>query len=116
MEALYGRAGSVFGWIDLDTGRIINRAGRHAAFVVGNNVYNWSGRHVGWWHDNHLRNHSGQVALFLRGASGLGPAIPALAATPARPAIAAVPAKPALAATPAKPARSASWAPTVPFA
>jgi hypothetical protein len=115
MEPLYDRSGHVHGWIDRQSDRIINLRGRHVAFVEGDSVYNWRGQHVGSWHDDHIRNHTGQVAVFLRGASGLGPAIPALAAVPARPAIAAVPARPALNARPARPSRSTSWAAMVPF-
>ena len=116
MEPLYDRGGRVFGWIDLESGRIRKPHGRHAAFVVGDSVFDWRGRHVAWWQENHVRDSNGRVALFLRGAEGLGPAVPALAAVPARPAIAAVPARPALAARPARPARSASWANAIPFA
>jgi hypothetical protein len=116
MEPLYGDGGQVFGWIDLPSGRIINRDGQHAAFVIGEDIYNWHGQHVAWWLRNHVRDHAGRVALFLRGAGGLGIALPALAATPAGPAIAAVPARPALAATPARAAFSAAWANAIPFA
>ncbi|WP_425414195.1 4-fold beta flower protein [Pleomorphomonas koreensis] len=116
MQPLYDSRGSVHGWVDLDTGRIINRHGQHIAFIRGDSIYDWHGHHVAWWHDDHVRDRNGRVALFLRGASGLGPAIPALGAVPARPAIHAVPAMPALSAKPARPARSASWAASIPFA
>lgn len=115
MEPIYDAKGKVYGWVDRQTGRIINLRGKHVAFVDGDSVFSWNGKHIGWWQNDHIRNQSGQVAVFLRGASGLGPAIPALAATPARPAIAAVPARPALSARPARSARKTSWAPLVPF-
>jgi hypothetical protein len=116
VEPLFDRLGAVFGWIDLQSGKIVNRQGRHSAFVANGSVYDWRGRHVAWWHDDHIRNHSGQIALFLRDAGGFGPAKPALSAIPVRPAIAVTPARPVTSATPARPARSASWAPLIPFA
>jgi len=94
MEALYDRAGRVYGWLQRDTGRIINPRGQQIAFIDGDSVYNWHGQHVAWWHDDHICSHSGQIALFLRGASGLGASMPALSSLPARPSLVFLPTLP----------------------
>ena len=68
MEPLYDQSGEVYSWITRQTGRIVDLLGRHVAFVEGENVYNWGGQHIGWWQKRHIRNHDGDVALFLHRA------------------------------------------------
>lgn len=115
MEPLYERSGRVYAWINRQRGHIISLHGHHIAFVEGDSVYNWRGQHIGWWEGDHVRNHQGQVAVFLRGASGLGVGVPGLAGIPGMPGIAGVPGRPGLAGRPGRSGRSASWASMVPF-
>jgi hypothetical protein len=86
------------------------------AFVEADSVYNLHGQHLGWWQRDHIRNHAGEVVVFLRDATGLGVTTPTLGATPTRPAIQTVPTRRARGIRPIKVTnKRPAWAQTVPF-
>jgi hypothetical protein len=115
MEPLYDHTGQVYGWINQATGRNLNLLGQHVAFVEGGNVHNWSGQHIGWWQEQHIRNHAGEIGVFLRGAGSFGLIRPILKTAPRRPTAEAVPAQPVRAPPPARPGWRLAWAQVMPF-
>jgi hypothetical protein len=115
MEPLYDQTGQVHRWINRPIGRIVNLSGQHMAFVEDGNVYNWNGQHIGWWQERHLRNHAGEVALFLRNASSFGLTRPILDTTPRQPVAEAIPPQPVRAPAPTRSPRQLAWAQVMPF-
>ena len=81
MDPLFDRSGQVYGWLDMSAGRIMDRRGRHVALIRDGKVHDYRGKHLGWWDGDHFRDRTGAVAVYERGASGLGflaplPALP----------------------------------------
>ena len=115
MEPLYDQSGEVYSWMTRQTGRIVDLLGRHVAFVEGENVYNWSGQHIGWWQKQHIRNHDGDVAVFLHRARDFGLIRPVLAMAPRQPTAQPIPTQPVRAPPLTKAACRLAWAQSMPF-
>lgn len=115
MEALYQRAGRVYAWLDLATGRIYGLRGENLAFLDGDSIYDWHGRHIAWWQDGHIRDHHGAVALFTAGATNLGVVRPVLAVRPTKPVKAVAPVRPVKQVKPLRPVKRLSWSTALPF-
>lgn len=115
MEALYDSRGQVYAWLDQRNARIMDRGGRPVALIRGDKVHGYNGRHLGWWDNDHLRDSTGSVALYKRGARGLGviPPLPALPPLPPMPVMAPLPTIPAL--PPLRPFNRTAWANRMPF-
>jgi hypothetical protein len=109
MDALYDKSGKVTAWYDRPNGDIVDLSGRHIAFVDGDSVYNYSGSHVGWWQNGHIRDSSGAVAVFTKGASGLGLYPPYLSYPPYQPYKSFRPYRPFKAFKPYKPYLTSNW-------
>ena len=111
MEPLYDRRGQVYAWLRSNEGQIINRQGRHVAFIVNGNVYAYHrSQHLGWWDEGHMRDHRGAVVVFTKDATGLIVGKPGLAGVPGVPGIAGVPGRPGLPGTPGRPGNAGACA------
>lgn len=106
-EPLYDRNGRVAAFI-LSRSRIVTPQGRSVAWVRERSIYDYQGGHLAWWYGDHIRDHSGQLMYWLRGAStGLVHPIPQIPPIPGIPSI--EPIKPIPSIPPMKPMRRLSW-------
>jgi len=83
MEALFGRDGSVVGWLHPEN-VIVDRAPQCRAFVQGDSIFSMDGRYLGAFRSGFLRDAVGAAVAFVRGASG-GPSKPATKLPPLPP-------------------------------
>jgi hypothetical protein len=73
MTPVFDRLGAVVGWV-LDD-RILDRGGRHRAFIHGSAVYGYDSRYRGTFKRGFFRDRSGNAVAFVQGAAG-GPLLP----------------------------------------
>ena len=108
MDAIYDRTGAAIAF--LDGARIVSLQGASLAWVDGSgNVYDYDGRHLGWWRNGHLRGRDGGVVAWMRGATGLGVALPHARLPPPPPRRSHEPHRQTPASPPAQPGGKHAW-------
>ncbi len=106
MEPTFDRSCSLVGWLESD--KIFDRHMSYNGFIKNLYIFGRTNTYLGIMKDGFLRDRSGYVVAFVRGATN-GSAIP-VPATPSTPATPPIPATPSTPATPASPAKPmASW-------
>lgn len=100
MEPLYGRNGTVVGWVDDED--FLDRHGRYRLFASGDAVFRYAGGFAGWWIDGVLWSRLGQAVAFVADASGV-PSMPGLSGVPGMPGKAGRPGRPGMSGVPGMP-------------
>jgi hypothetical protein len=106
MTPVFDRLGAVVGWV-LDD-RILDRGGRHRAFIHGSAVYGYDSRYRGTFKRGFFRDRSGNAVAFVQGAAG-GPLLPLTQLQPLAPLPQLPPLKPLAPLAPLPPLPTLGW-------
>jgi hypothetical protein len=106
MTPIFDRRGVVVAWL-MDE-RILDRRGRHRAFLRGASVYGYDRRHRGTFKRSFFRDRHGDAVAFVKGATG-GPLLPLRQLVPLAPLPQLPPLKPLVSLAPVSPLPTLRW-------
>lgn len=106
MLPICDRHGVTVAWLKDEL--IFSLKGAPLAFLKGENVVTYAGAHCGFLKNGFFRDHEGNIAAFMRGATG-GPITPPVRIPPPAPIPGAAPIKPAAPIPPAAAMPTFNW-------